>query len=479
MIKICLFNLNQILRCLLVLILLGGFFIYLFFIMKAILFPYQLDYGEAQVVDQAIRISQGKNIYQTDLSIPPYTISNYPPVYMALMAPFQEVFGPNFWSGRLISITSTLISALLIGLIIFELSHNKIASIVAGCTFLLFPTVVYWSLLARIDMTALAFTLVGLWIFIKFPTNYCSLLASTIFLIIAVYTRQSYGFTAPGAITIYLLLKRQWRFLFFFIFCYSGLGITVFLIANYLTQGGFYFHIIRSNMSPWRNFSQISGYILVFFALALVLIYLLLSRKWLNQWLLLVLYVILGLLSTIIVGKVGSQVNYFNEFAVGMAFFLGILVTLANQDKRKQAMSWIILIPLSLWLIYFSNWLVAPILKDRLSPGFRDGFNELRQLIRNTEGDIVIDEYMGALVLENRPIYIQPFDMSQLSRLGLWDQNLFLQDIQKKQFPYIIITKTMPEIMNDRWTPEMLAAIDQNYNILMYFKNTLVYVPNP
>lgn len=142
-------------------------------------------------------------------------------------------------------------------------------------------------------------------------------------------------------------------------------------------------------------------------------------------------------------------------------------------------MSWIILIPLSLWLIYFSNWLVAPILKDRLSPGFRDGFNELRQLIRNTEGDIVIDEYMGALVLENRPIYIQPFDMSQLSRLGLWDQNLFLQDIQKKQFPYIIITKTMPEIMNDRWTPEMLAAIDQNYNILMYFKNTLVYVPNP
>ena len=46
-------------------------------------YRYELDYGEAPLVDQAVRLAAGETIYQPDLTVPPYTISNYPPGYIA------------------------------------------------------------------------------------------------------------------------------------------------------------------------------------------------------------------------------------------------------------------------------------------------------------------------------------------------------------------------------------------------------------
>src|SRR5579862_2959962 len=44
--------------------------------------PYTLNYGEGPLLDQAVRLAHGENIYQPDLSQPPYTITNYPPLYV-------------------------------------------------------------------------------------------------------------------------------------------------------------------------------------------------------------------------------------------------------------------------------------------------------------------------------------------------------------------------------------------------------------
>src|SRR5215203_6143631 len=75
---------------------------------RAASFRYQLDYGEAPLVDQAMRLAEGENIYRTDLSTPPYTISNYPPLYVALLTLSVKGFGPaaTFTVGRWLSILS-------------------------------------------------------------------------------------------------------------------------------------------------------------------------------------------------------------------------------------------------------------------------------------------------------------------------------------------------------------------------------------
>src|ERR1044072_2359399 len=67
---------------------------------------YSLDYGEAPLVDHAMHLVSGENIYRTDLSTPPYTISNYPPLYIVLLAIGLKLFGAagSFYFGRIISV---------------------------------------------------------------------------------------------------------------------------------------------------------------------------------------------------------------------------------------------------------------------------------------------------------------------------------------------------------------------------------------
>ena len=80
----------------------------------AISFEYPLDYGEAPLVNQAMQLNAGKTIYRTSLDQPPFTIANYPPVYVVLLAGFEGLFGPNFWYGRLLSSLSAFGSAVMI-----------------------------------------------------------------------------------------------------------------------------------------------------------------------------------------------------------------------------------------------------------------------------------------------------------------------------------------------------------------------------
>jgi len=70
----------------------------------AVFHPYPLDYGEAPLVDQAMRLAAGQNIYRPDLSSPPYTLSNYPPLYVLSLVPSVGLFGPSFLAGRVISL---------------------------------------------------------------------------------------------------------------------------------------------------------------------------------------------------------------------------------------------------------------------------------------------------------------------------------------------------------------------------------------
>jgi len=124
--------------------------------LMALFHRYPLDYGEAPLVDQAMRLAAGQSIYRPDLSSPPYTISNYPPLYPLSMAPFVKLFGPNFGAGRLISLLSTLASATFLALIVYTYSQDRLAAMITGLLFLSIPYVVGWSPLARVDMLALA-----------------------------------------------------------------------------------------------------------------------------------------------------------------------------------------------------------------------------------------------------------------------------------------------------------------------------------
>src|SRR5687768_5354964 len=161
----------------------------------AVTYRYSLDYGEAPLVDQAMRLASGQNIYRADISEPPYTISNYPPLFVTLIAVSVKLFGPSpsFVVGRIISIVSAWASSVFLVLIVYAPTRDRLAALSAGLVFLAFPFVVYWSPLLRIDMLALALSLAGLYLLVSKPVSTRQLLAVGLLLVAAIYTRQSYG----------------------------------------------------------------------------------------------------------------------------------------------------------------------------------------------------------------------------------------------------------------------------------------------
>jgi hypothetical protein len=56
----------------------------------AVNFPYPLDYGEGPLLDQIVRLAHFENIYRVDLTVPPYTVANYPPLFLLAQLPCQR-----------------------------------------------------------------------------------------------------------------------------------------------------------------------------------------------------------------------------------------------------------------------------------------------------------------------------------------------------------------------------------------------------
>jgi hypothetical protein len=85
---------------------------------RVVAFPYPADYGEGPLLAQTLRLGHLESIYRSDLTSPPYTVSNYPPLYPLVLSPLARLWGPAFWYGRLLSWLSVGAAAMLIGLIL-------------------------------------------------------------------------------------------------------------------------------------------------------------------------------------------------------------------------------------------------------------------------------------------------------------------------------------------------------------------------
>jgi hypothetical protein len=450
---------------------------------QALSHPYPLDYGEAPLVDQAMRLAAGQNIYRPDISSPPYTISNYPPLYVLSLIPFVKVLGPSFLAGRVVSSLCSLATGVFLALIVYALTTDRAAAIVTGLLFVAIPYVVHWSPLLRIDMLALACSTGGLYLLARWPTARWSMVASALLLVAAIYTRQSYALAAPLAAFVWLL-THEWRRAIGLAALVGGLALCLFFALNVLTQGGFFFNVVTANVNEFeiqrlewnlRQFRDTAPVLLLLGGASLVLL-----PGRMRSWPLVVPYLIGGALSSLTIGKIGSNVNYFLELSAALSLAMGTLVAWSGRPHRRglelRAGLLILLALQTACLMQFTVDEYFEMLGVRL--GFREEIHKLEEIVAGVEGPVLADEYMGLGTLQGRPLYIQPFEVTQLAGAGLWDQTSLLEDIREKEFPLILIHH-FPEyaVHRERWTPEMLLAIQQAYVPVDSLANTIVYRP--
>ena len=94
-------------------------------------------------------------------------------------------------------------------------------------------------------------------------------------------------------------------------------------------------------------------------------------------------------------------------------------------------------------------------------------------------GEILADD-TGLLFQAGRDLrFDDPSTMGPAAAIGKWDQSGLLEEIAQQRFAAIMIPVNLEHSDLDpagRWTPEMLAAIKQHYQLA--FRDTIyTYVP--
>jgi ABC-type glycerol-3-phosphate transport system permease component len=449
----------------------------------ALAFPYPLNYGEGPLLDQAVRLQELQNIYPSDLSKPPYVISNYPPLFVLLQAPLVWAFGPAYLYGRAISLLSTFAVAGLIAATINTLTRDRTASVAGGLTFLAVPFVVHWSSLDRVDMLGLALSWGGLYTIVRRPYRRGVILAALL-LVAAVYTRQTYALAAPLAALAWLLARGQRRHALGLATLTGGLGLLLLGVLNALTEGGFYFHTITANANEFRwelvtdNLSFMGSFmpLLLVGGLAFVVLG---FRTRPGGWWLVGAYLASTVATAFLIGKIGSDVNYLLELSAALALATGSLVgRYPSRPGVRTALLLALAVQVAI-MVQASQFTYA-----RFQAGVienRDGLAQLQEVIEDSNGPVLADEYAGLLPLEGRSIYLQPFEMTQLQRDGKWNQRPLIASIERREFPAILIWKPpyASGVYRERWTREMLKTIDVNYRSTHKYASTLVYRPRP
>src|SRR5690606_1932980 len=96
----------------------GYFLVYTLYAVQLFRFPFDYDQGEGFELVDTILLSRGEWPYR-DIESYPFYSSNYPPFYHLVVVPLVWLFGPHYWTGRLVTYLGTLVTAAAIGYAVY------------------------------------------------------------------------------------------------------------------------------------------------------------------------------------------------------------------------------------------------------------------------------------------------------------------------------------------------------------------------
>jgi len=177
-----------------------------FFLSTSALIDYShdLDYSEGFTLEDGERLLNNQSFYPEPTLENGFESVKYPPVYYIILAALSQISGMKFFTGRLLNLAATIGSLVAIYFISAHKSREKKQFI--PFLFVVPYLTIFTGLTIRVDMIALAFSLTGVYIFLKDKT-----MLSIPFFLLAFLTKQTFvaGFIACS---IYLGFKINWNY---------------------------------------------------------------------------------------------------------------------------------------------------------------------------------------------------------------------------------------------------------------------------
>jgi hypothetical protein len=435
-------------------------------------------------------------LYKANIDEPPYIFSPYPPLYPFLVSIIHTIVKiPLFQAGRVVSLFFSLVSGAVIGLLSWRITENKLLGALAAILFWGHPFVWFWSSLARVDLMALGFSLLGLWILFQHWNSSAWISLACLCFLASAFTRQTYILAGPLAGFVWLWHHNPRRGLAFAtLFVCSGL--LIFGLINTMTNGGFYNNIVFANISQY-DFSRtfmISRQLLVIWPLLLLACLLAIlftiqaqfsKRKNIQDtndrrpfiFYGLVFYTLGAFLSALTVGKAGSNVNYFLELiAVGAIWSVIAIQYVFEQKKAFKIVFMGLLFIQLIWVLavgYQGNRIIMGT-RWSLIAFYESLFKQVQ--LATKQGIVLSDNYLDLVVLSGQPIYFEPVLYTQLYKAGLWDITGLSNEIKEQKFPLILIGgQTMDD--DNYWPPPLIESLRTNYSIEIT-PHIVIFIPS-
>jgi len=475
--------------------------------LRAIRYPFDLDYGEGIVWQQAQQMRDG-NAYG-GITTFPSIVFHYPPLYHAMTLAFQQLSGLDMLkSGRIVSVAATLVLAVLAGLIAFETvrpERARNAAILCGvvaclATLTMWPLTA-WAPLMRVDMVAMAFAFAGVWFSMKAFTRPRLVHLAAVCFVASVFAKQT-AIAAPAAAFLTLFLLKP-RTALAGIASSVALGLVVLGSLCWVTDGGFARHIFIYNINR-LDFGRLGAIVAV---LARHCDYLCIVALGLASWrgegpalfairelrenladqrgkaclLLLVFYVLFAAVMMLTIAKIGSNINYILETLCVVAVLVGIslrfVAAVATGTAETERNAGVILaVGLPILLAVQALAVPAPLATELTGRPLAE-MRQLVEMVRASSRPVISDD-MVVIKRAGRDVVWEPSIFSELASKGKWDERPFVKRIRNGEIGFFItVGHRGQQPFESRYNPAVADAMDAAYPIEKPMAGYILHLP--
>jgi hypothetical protein len=485
----------------------------------AIVYPYELQYGEAVIYDHAARVLRAEPLYQP-LDRAPFTVVAYTPVYYWAAAGMRVIFGSGFGPGRSLSCLAGVGAASLVGYLVAREARSRWAGLFAGLLFLaLGLPAVYpradlfyrdnlattawanfsadltplapWMAFYKEDVLGVALAL-GSIATIFGGTSTRRLVLGGVLAALAILTKQTLvAASIAGLVWLWRRDPRQGAL-------FGGVCLTTVALSCAsleFTTGAFFANTVLANLNPLRLDVLVSNIGLLgrFQGGLLLVAGLYVVRRTpttpdeRNE--LLVYYWAASALPLLGLAKVGSNHNHWIEFgaATSMMATLGIwsrLDLLREQPTRTLVPVVLFVATVALATIMQSR--SAPVLfggPPQLDPSVTRQYDVLIERVRQQQGAVLASS-LDVVALADRSILLEPYVFSVLYTQGQWDPGPLIRRICGRQIQLLVFYNPLEYGTGlyhgyAFWPAPVIEALQETMALEAIQAGRFLYVPKP
>jgi hypothetical protein len=400
-------------------------------------FPFDLDYGEGYVLNDALRLARGEPIY-VNLQQFPMVRSPYPPLFPLVWSWLVGLTGPSFLAGRALSVAAL---AAICGLAAWNgrraAGPSNAPVLVAPAMIAASPFVYQWAGYARVDLLALFLAAAGV-LAAQWLRGWRGVLLAAAFCTLAIWTKQT---TLTAAVAVALALTvRSWRQAIVFVLTVAVPTLAAYATVDLATHGELTHHVILGNASNPFSPVRAAAYVLIFGLLHLPL--LAASGWWVRRAGVqpVSAYAVLAVVGTLTAGNDGSSVNYLLEPIIACSLALPFAWRALPPHARQLG-------PLlaCAQLAMFLHW-PNTFGTDYLQVGAHGRTPTAEDYAVGAAVDAAVQAAPGAVIAEpagfavrnGRSVYLQPIDLRAEQLKGRWQSGPLVEALSDGRFPLVV-----------------------------------------